>query len=47
MFVWPERSRIYEWFSFSHWGLFLLPLATGPDWYVDALDLDDERIERL
>lgn len=41
-----EKWRVYEWFSFSHWGLFRLPLLTAPDWYVRGMhDIDDEDIE--
>lgn len=42
-----DRCRIHEWFSFSHWGFFLIPLLTAPDWFVGGMDLDDEQIEEL
>lgn len=40
-----KKLRIFDWFSFSHWGMFRLALATAPDWYVYGLGLDDELIE--
>jgi hypothetical protein len=42
-----DRSRVWEYFSWSHWGLFIEPLFTAPDWFVMGLDLDDEQIEEL
>lgn len=33
------------WFSYSHWGMFMLPLLSAPDWFVDGMiDLDDDLI---
>lgn len=41
-----ETWRVYEWFSWSHWGLFREPLFCAPDWFVAGIsDLDDEDIE--
>lgn len=35
---------INEWFSYSHWGMFRLPILEAPDWFafaiVDAVDDD-------
>lgn len=37
---------IFEWYSYSHWGMFRLPLFTVPDGFVmGACDVDDEDIE--
>lgn len=41
------RSRVFDWFSFSHWGMFRLPLFTAPDWFADGAADDDDLIERL
>lgn len=41
------RLRTYEWFSFSHWGMFRLALGTMPDWYAYAVveEVDDDLLE--
>lgn len=43
-----ETYRVYEWFSYSHWGMFRLPLFRAPGWFVSGTcqDMDDEDIER-
>lgn len=40
-----ERWRVFDWFSYSCWGMFRLPLLSAPDWFVTGLDIDDEDIE--
>lgn len=42
-----ERWRVFDWFSYSHWGMFRLPLFNAPDWFVlgSCQDVDDEDIE--
>ena len=42
-----DRSRVFEYFSFSHWGIFLVPLFTAPDWFIMGLDLDDEQVVEI
>jgi hypothetical protein len=39
--------KLYDWFSFSHWGVFRLPLLIVPDWFADGLDIDDECVETI
>lgn len=39
-----ERVRIFDWFSYSHWGAFRLPFFTCPDWF--PVHIDDDLIER-
>jgi hypothetical protein len=42
-----EIWRVYDWFSYSHWGMFRLPLFRAPGWFVSGAcwDTDDEDIE--
>jgi hypothetical protein len=42
-----EQWRVFEWYSFSHWGMVRLPLFTAPDWFILGAchDTDDEDIE--
>ena len=43
-----ERVRIYEWFSWSHWGMFREPLLTCPAWFAMGMtDVDDDDCEYL
>ncbi|MDE2107452.1 MAG: hypothetical protein KGL39_60205 [Patescibacteria group bacterium] len=42
-----DRSRVFDWFSFSHWGLFRIPLFIAPDWFADGVQDDDDLIDRL
>jgi hypothetical protein len=42
------KVRIYEWFSWSHWGMYREPLFTCPDWFAAGLfDVDDEDVEEV
>lgn len=38
-----ERVRIFDWFSYSHWGAFRLALFTCPEWF--PVHIDDDLIE--
>jgi hypothetical protein len=41
-----EMWRVSEWFSYSHWGLFAVPLFTAPEFFCMGLvDTDDELFE--
>jgi hypothetical protein len=43
-----DRVRVYEWFSWSHWGMFREPLLTCPAWFAMGMtDLDDDDAEFL
>jgi len=43
-----NRVRVFEWFSYSHWGLFRLPLLTCPEIMTWGMhDVDDEDIEDI
>lgn len=36
---------VSEWYSYSHWGMYLLPILSAPDWFVDGLhNLDDDQL---
>lgn len=38
-----ERLRVFDVFSYSHWGMFRLPLFTAPDWFVwGVVDIEDD-----
>lgn len=41
---WSQRYMLYEWFSYSHWGMFRLPIIVLPDWMV-AFEYDDDLVE--
>lgn len=41
------RSMVFDWFSFSHWGMLRLPLFTCPDWFADGVEADDDLVEHL
>lgn len=43
---------VYDWFSYSHWGMFRLKLFSCPDWFADGLaacdgNLDDDLYEDI
>lgn len=38
-----ERVRVFDWFSYSHWGSFRLALFTCPYWF--PVHVDDDLIE--
>jgi hypothetical protein len=43
-----DRVRIFEWFSWSHWGMFREPLLTCPAWFAMGMtDVDDDDAEYL
>ncbi len=42
-----DKSRVFDWFSFSHWGMFRLGLFTCPDWFADGVEQDDDLVKRL
>lgn len=42
-----DMSRVFGWLSYSHWGMFRLPLFTCPDWFADGAVDDDDLVERI
>jgi len=42
-----EMSTVFDWFSFSHWGMFRLALFDAPDWFADGVEQDDDLVERI
>lgn len=41
-----DRVRVYSHFSYSHWGMFRLPIIILPWWHAEIV-ADDEDIEEL
>jgi hypothetical protein len=41
--------RTYDWFSYSHWGMFRLAIITLPDWHAFAVvdEVDDDLLEEV
>jgi hypothetical protein len=41
------KVHVFEWFTFSHWGMFRLGIGYMPDWFaMGAYDaVDDDLIE--
>ena len=37
-----EISRVFGWFSFSHWRSFQLGLFACPDWFAHGCEQDDD-----
>lgn len=42
-----ERVMISDWFSYSHWGMFRLPILLAPDWFASGVvdEMDDDLID--
>lgn len=40
-----ERVIISDWFSYSHWGMFRLPILIAPDWFAYGVEDDDDLLD--